>query len=253
MTLVFAAVLLTTPAFAEISRDELKKALQRSPDIVLDVLRENKKAFFDIVQEAAQEHQQRRAKAAEEAEQKALEEAFKNPLEPEVGGKTRVRGDKNAKYTLVEYSDFQCPYCQQGYHTVEALRKKYGKDLRFVFKHMPLSFHPQAMPAAQHMEAAALQSQEKAWLYHDKLFENQSRLGPELYQELAKTLGLDWNRMKKDVESEAVKKTIEADINEAKKFGFTGTPGFLLNGIPVRGAYPIEHFESIIERLGKQN
>lgn len=249
--LIAASLLIAAPAFADISRDELKNVLSKNPDLVLDVLKENKKAFFDLVQDAAREAQQRRAKDEEEAEQNALEEAFKNPLKPEVGAKTRFRGDKKAKYTLVEYSDFQCPYCQRGFQTVETLRKKYGKELRFVFKHMPLNFHPQAMPAAQHMEAAAVQSPEKAWLFHDKLFENQGRLGPELYQELAKTLGLDWEKLSKDAASDAVKQRIEADINEAKKFGFTGTPGYLLNGIPAKGAYPPEFFDGVISRLEK--
>lgn len=254
MTKVFAAAfLLAAPLSAALDRAELKSALQKNPDLVLDVLKENKKAFFDIVQEAAREEQQRRASEEEEKEKKAFEEAFKNPLKPEIGKKTRVRGDKGAKLTVVEYSDFQCPYCHKGYVIVETLRKKHGKNLRFVYKHMPLHFHPEAMPAALLMEAAALQSEDKAWRLHDKLFENQNRLGTELYKELAKELSLDWARLEKDMKSEAVKAAVEADIKEAKKFGFTGTPGFLVNGIPVRGAYPIEHFDSIIERLGVSN
>jgi len=160
-----------------------------------------------------------------------------------------VRGNTGAKYTLVEYSDFQCPYCAAGYQLVEELRKKYGKDLRFIFRHLPLPFHSQAMPAAQWLEAVAIQSPEKAWRFHDILFQNQDKLGGELFRKTAKDLGLDVERCEKDIDSQAVKDRIAADMEEATRFGFEGTPGFLLNGIPVKGAYPVAHFGEIISRL----
>ncbi len=248
-----ASVTLSALARAgEPSEAQIKKALEKNPDLVLDVLRSHKKEFFDLVQEAAQEEQTRRQKEAQEAEEKAFETSFKNPFKPSLDAKTHLRGNKDAKYTLVEYSDFQCPYCSRGYQVVEALRKKYGSDLRFTFKNMPLPFHPMAMPAAQYFEAAALQSADKAWTLHDKMFENQANLSEDFIKKTAKELGLDLSRLEKDVKGDAVKAKIEADINEAKGFDFTGTPGFLLNGIPVRGAYPVEKFDSIIERL-KEN
>ncbi|MBI3553134.1 MAG: thioredoxin domain-containing protein [Elusimicrobia bacterium] len=233
----------------EPSEAEIKQALDRNPNLVLDVLRAHKKEFFDVVQEAAQDEQVRRQKEAAEAEEKAFDESFKNPLKPAVDGKAHVRGTKKAKYTLVEYSDFQCPYCGRGYQTVEALRKKYGDDLRFIYKNMPLPMHPMAMPAAQYFEAAALQSVDKAWALHDKMFQNQGALSEDFIKTSAKELGLDVDKLDKDSKSDAVKSKIEADINEAKGFDFTGTPGFLLNGIPVRGAYPPEKFNTIIDRL----
>ncbi|OGR84583.1 MAG: hypothetical protein A3J74_02975 [Elusimicrobia bacterium RIFCSPHIGHO2_02_FULL_57_9] len=215
-------------------------------------MRSNKKAAFEIINEAAREEQARRQQEQQEAEKKEFENSFKKPLKPEISDKTRMRGNRGAKLTLVEYSDFQCPYCSRGYQTVEELRKKYGASLRFVYKNLPLNFHPQAMPAAQYFEAASLQSPEKAWAFHDKLFENQAKLGEPFYKETAKALGLDLARLEKDAQSPAVKDKIEADLAEAKKFGFDGTPAFLINGIPVRGAYPVEHFESIITKLDKK-
>ncbi|MDD5656512.1 MAG: thioredoxin domain-containing protein [Elusimicrobia bacterium] len=239
----------TTLHGAELSRDELKKALQANPDLVLDVLRQNKKAFFEVVTQAAQEEQTRRQKEQEEAQTKELDERIKNPFKPAVTNKSLVRGNRKAKLTLVEYSDFQCPYCSRGYETVEALRKKYGDKLRVVFKNKPLPFHPQAMPAAQWLVAASLQSQEKAWAFHDQLFQNQAKLGDAFFKEAAKSAGLDVAKLEKDAQSQAVKDAIEADIKEATDFGFEGTPGFLINGVPVRGAYPIEHFDMIIQKL----
>lgn len=248
--LILAAAAAAIPArAASLSKDEIKKVLDKNPDLVLDVLRQNKKAFFEIVIQADQEERTRRQQEAEEAQRKELDERIKNPLVPAITEKTRVRGNRDAKYTLVEYSDFQCPYCSKGYKTVESLRQKYGKDLRVVFKNLPLPFHDQAMTAAQWFEAATLQSADKAWSFHDKLFENQDKLGVAFYKETAKSLGLDVAKLEKDAQSQAVKDAIDADMKEAKGFDFTGTPGFLFNGIPVRGAYPPEYFEEIIKKL----
>ena len=134
-------------------------------------------------------------------------------------------------------------------YNLEQLRKTHGDKLRVVFKNMPLNFHPQAMPAAQWFEALALQSPEKAWAFHDTLFEHQDKLGEEYFKLLAKDLGLDVAKAAKDAKSEAVKNKIEADIKEAKKFGIEGTPAYLINGVPLRGAYPVEAFEEVISKL----
>lgn len=236
-------------AAAEISREDLKAALKKNPEVLIEALKDNRKALFEVVSQAAQEEQEHRQKEQELAAQKEVEDAIKNPLKPEIGAKTRIRGNKDAKITLIEYSDFQCPYCARGFRTVEELRKRHGKDLRFIYKHMPLSFHPEAMPAARWLEAVALQSPEKSWAFHDKLFENQDKLGEAYYKQVVKELGLDVEKAEKDSKSDAVAQKIEADINEAKKFGMSGTPGFLVNGVPVRGAYPLEHFEDIIAKV----
>jgi protein-disulfide isomerase len=239
------------------SGDSLKKALAANPDVFLTALRQNKKELLDIVMKASQEEKTRVAQEEESAAQKEVAERIKNPLKPAITTKTRIRGNPNAKYTLVEYSDFQCPFCGPqtprgapgGYTIAETLREKYGNDLRFIFKNKPLAFHPNAAPAAQWFEAATLQSPEKAWAFHDKLFQNQSKLGDAFYEATAKALGLDVSRIKKDLQSQAVKDAIDADIKEADSFGLGGTPGFLINGVPVPGAYPVEYFDDIIKKL----
>jgi protein-disulfide isomerase len=247
------ALLLASGAHAAaISRDELKKALDANPDLVLEALKKADKAkFFELVVDAQRDFQMAKQAEEEKREAEELENAFKNPLKPALDSKTRFRGDKNAPITLVEYSDFQCPYCQRGYRTVEQFREKYGKKVRFVFKHLPLTnIHPEAMPSAQWMEAIALQNEEKSWKFHDKLFENQDKLGDAFYRQVAKELGVDVEKAAKDAKSKAVQDRIDADMAEAKKFGFSGTPGFLINGVPLRGAYPLPHFDKIVERLG---
>lgn len=249
----FILILCVSAHAAPISKEELKKALDKNPELIIEALRGQKKELFELVLQAQQETQARMQKEEEETKKKEFEESFKNPMVPQFDAKTRIRGNKNAKYTLVEYSDFQCPFCVKGFHNVETMRKKYGEDLRFVFKHLPLTdMHPQALPAAQWVEAAGLQSPEKAWQMHDKFFANQTRLGEELYRETAKELGLDLKKLEVDVKSKAVQERIDADVAEARKFGFSGTPGFLINGIPVRGAYPPEFFDTIIIKIDQQ-
>ncbi len=249
LTALFS-MLLAAPVSAELSRDDLQKALNANPDLVLSALtKADKIKFFELIVESQREYQKN--KAAEEAKREEMERdnAIKNPLKPEIGANDRVRGNANAPITIVEYSDFQCPYCVTGYKNLEQLRKAHGDTLRVVFKNMPLSFHPLAMPAAQWFEALALQSPEKAWAFHDALFENQNKLGEDYFKSLTKDLKLDVLKAAKDAKSDAVKKKIEADMQEAKKFGIEGTPVYLINGVPLRGAYPVEAFEKLIAKL----
>lgn len=245
------SVLIAAPALAAVSREDLKKALVANPDLVLEALKNaKKKDFFELIISAQKEYQMEKMKEEEVLEKEAYEKAFANPYKPIIDAKTHVRGDAKAPITIVEYSDFQCPFCERGYRTVEQLRKKYGAKLRVVFKQEPSNpRHPEAIPAASWMEAVALQSPEKAWLFHDKMFENQDKLGDEFYRRTVKELGLDVARAAKDKDGKAVQEKLEADSKESHEFGFHGTPGFLVNGIPLRGAYPVADFDKIIERL----
>ena len=255
MNRIAAAVLcalVASPSFAAITRDELKKALDANPDLVLAALKKSDKAaFFDVVVDAQKEYQIKKEKEAEEQEKKDLDNAFKNPYKPVIDEKTRIRGDKNAPITLVEYSDFECPYCARGYQVLEQVRQKYGPKMRFIYKNMPLvAIHHLAMPAAQWFEAVAVQNPDKAWIFQDKMFQNQGQIGDEFFRKTVKDLGLDVKKAEKDRLSDAVQAKIQADMKEAREFGFTGTPGFLINGVPLRGAYPPEEFDKIIAKLG---
>ncbi len=244
------AAILAVPASAAISRDDLKKALEANPDLVLAALKKADKAkFFEIIVESQQEFQKKKQIEEAKREETERENAIKNPLKPAITDASRQRGPKDAPITIVEYSDFQCPYCSAGYKNLEQLRKLHGDKLRVVFKNFPLNFHPLAMPAAQWFEALALQSPEKAWAFHDMMFENQSKLGEDYFKAVTKDLGLDAAKAAKDAKSEAVAKKIEADMVEAKGFGIEGTPAYLINGVPLRGAYPVEAFEKIIAKL----
>lgn len=251
--LATAVLTCATTQAGEIAGEELARVLRDNPNVLIEAITTNRKAIFDIINQTGLEEQARARMEAEQAAQKAYEDTFKNPLKPAIDARTRVRGAVDAKYTLVEYADFQCPYCAAGYQTVAELRKQHSNNLRFIFKHLPLPFHPEAMPAAQWFEAIAIQSPEKAWRFHDILFENQDKLGIDFYRKTAKDLGLDVKKCERDAASQAVKERIAADMVEAQKFGFDGTPGFLLNGVPVKGAYPVAHFEDVIKKLQAAN
>jgi protein-disulfide isomerase len=236
------------------SKDELKKIIKENPEIITEAIVANPEKFIDALNSAVKVAQEGQGKKREEEEKKALEESFDKPLAAEIPADESFRGTADAPITLIEYSDFECPFCSRGYNTVMELMAKYKGKIRFAYKHLPLSFHPQAMPAAQYYEAILLQSPEKAWEFHDEIYKNQRKLqnGEAFFKELAKKLKVDMVKLAKDVKSEAVQKHIDADIAEAGKFGLQGTPGFLLNGIPVKGAYPASHFDTLIEELKKR-
>lgn len=233
------------------NEDQLKEALKKDPSILTEAIKANPSEFIEALNEAVQVARADMQKKKEAEEKKKFEAYFDEPLKPEIRDEELIRGTKGAPITLVEYSDFECPYCSKGYVTVLELLEKYEGKIQFVYKHLPLSFHPNALPAAKYYEAIRMQSEDKAIKFHDNLFENLAKVkkGEKYFKSVAKELGVDMKKLAKDVKSEEVAKRIEQDQKEAAKFGFQGTPGFLLNGIPVKGAYPTDHFVGIIDQL----
>jgi protein-disulfide isomerase len=161
-----------------------------------------------------------------------------------------AKGPANAKVTLVEFSDFQCPFCGRVIPTLDEIRREYGDDVRVVFKHLPLSMHSKAPEA--HAAAEAAHRQGKFWEMHDRIFADQRNMSTEKYVEYAEQIGLDVERFKKDMVSPQVRQKIEADVAEATRLGVSSTPGFFVNGRYIRGAQPFSAFKVVIdEELGK--
>lgn len=161
-----------------------------------------------------------------------------------------VRGNPQAKLAIVDFSDFECPFCSRVAPTLQQIEREYGEDVRLVFKHLPLSMHQKA-PAA-HAAAEAAHRQGKFWEMHDLIFGGQSDMSPERYLEYAQRIGLDVERFKKDVGSADVKRKIDSDVAEATRLGVMSTPGFFVNGRYLRGAQPFEAFKALIdEELGR--
>jgi len=165
-------------------------------------------------------------------------------------GKSAQKGPSDALVTIVEFSEFQCPFCKRVNPTIKQIQDTYGKDVRFVFKHNPLPFHKDAMPAAElAMEA---NEQGKFWEAHDKLFENQQALTRENLDAYAKELGLNVGKVKAALDSGKHKAAIEADQTLARGLGASGTPSFFINGRSLRGAQPFDAFKAVIdEELAK--
>ena len=233
------------------SPKQLKEAVEKDPSIVFAAIEKDPEKFIDVVNKAAREAQQKGAEKAAQDEGKKRDEEFANPLKPVIEEGRASEGPKDAKITIVEYSDFECPYCGRGYQTLREVMKAYPNQIFFVFKHLPLDFHPKALPAAKYFEAVARQSAEKAYKFHDLVFENQGDLrskGDAFLKDSAKKAGADMKKLDKDLADPKLMDRINADMEEAKKFNFSGTPGFLINGVSLRGAYPFSEFKSIIDR-----
>ena len=139
-----------------------------------------------------------------------------------------ARGSADALVTLVEFSDYQCPYCRQGHATVSQVEKKYAGKIRLVMKQFPLvSLHPQAMPAAKAAVAAGLQG--RYWEMHDRLFAS-PQLDPDTLERYAKEIGLDVDRWKRDQADPKVAAIIQRDMDLATNVNVSGTPAFFVNG-----------------------
>jgi protein-disulfide isomerase len=235
-------------------KQQMAKILAEDPKILTDAIEKNPAEFITALQNAAKNAQDAMGKKREDEEKKKLEESFDKPLLAEIRSDEAIRGPKDAPLTLVEYSDFECPFCTRGYQTVMDLMKKYPGKIRFIYKHLPLNFHEQAMISSQYYEAIRLQDEKKAFEFHDEIFKNQGKLknGTAFLDSITKKVGADLAKVKKDVNSDAVKNRIEADMKEAASFGMQGTPGFLLNGVPVRGAYPADYFVGLVDELQKR-
>lgn len=230
---------------------QIKEAVEKDPSIVFVAIEKDPEKFIEVVNKAARAAQEKGSEKAQKEESAKRDEEFKNPLKPVVEDGRAILGAAAAPITIIEYSDFECPYCSRGFQTVKEVEKAYGDKVRIVFKHLPLDFHPKAMPAAKYFEAIARQSPEKAYKWHDLIFENQGELrakGDVFMKDSAKKVGVDLKKIEKDLQDPKLMERITADMEEAKKFGFSGTPGFLINGVSLKGAYPFPEFKTIIDR-----
>lgn len=159
-----------------------------------------------------------------------------------------IQGAPSAPVVLIEYADYQCPYCRQAYYIVKKLQQKFGDELTFVFRNFPLvQLHPQALHAAMAAEAAG--KQEKFWEMHDIIFENQRSLSDDSFLTYAREIGLDINKFKEDFASDEVLAKIEEDLRSGRKAGVEGTPSFFINGRFFDGNWTTSELDEYIEAL----
>lgn len=223
----------------------MRAVSQTNPSLkeqVLQIIRENP----EVILESVQAYQKKQRQAQESTRQAFLQTLKANPKG--VVGSSPLQGAKDAKVLLLEFSDFQCPFCAKAQATLKEFMSKHSSQVALVYKHFPLtSIHPEAMPAAKAAWAAGQQG--KFWQYHDALFAQQEKLGDGFYIATAKSLGLDVNRFNRDRNSAAATAAIQQDIQMAEKLGVDGTPFFVMNGEPFSGALQVSDLEEILARV----
>jgi protein-disulfide isomerase len=154
-------------------------------------------------------------------------------------------GGKDAPVTIVEFTDFQCPFCKASEATLKQLREKYGDKIRLVHMDFPLPFHSHALDAAK--AARCANEQGKFWQFHDALFANQNKLAPTDLKATAKTLGMNTTQFDACFDKAKYEAQIKADQAAGQKVGVDGTPAFFIDGRPLTGAQPVPKFEEIID------
>ncbi|MCP5040583.1 MAG: thioredoxin domain-containing protein [bacterium] len=156
------------------------------------------------------------------------------------------RGPRDAPVTIVEFSDYQCPFCRRAEDTIHQLEALYPGKLRIVYRHLPLEFHDNAMPAAR--AAVCAEEQSRFWDYHDRLFANPQALSEDRLLAYASDLELDGEAFRSCLDADTTRERVEADIQIARNAGASATPTFFINGILLRGAQPLQAFRSVIDR-----
>ncbi len=165
-----------------------------------------------------------------------------------VSEQDHIQGSADAKCTVVEYGDYECPHCRHAYSIVKRVQKHFGKKLRFVFRNFPLvEMHPHAESAAETAEYAGTQG--KFWEMHDGLFENQEQLGGALYLRLAQQLGLPPQDLRAAVEKREFLARVKSDFTGGVKSGVNGTPTFFMNGKRHDGPFEYEDLVEGIEEV----
>ncbi len=173
---------------------------------------------------------------------KLLLEPYRVPVE--LAG-APLRGNPKAPVTIVEFSDFQCPFCVRARPTVNKVREVYGDRVRFAFRHYPLDFHPQAQKAGE--AAACAGEQDRFWQMHDRLWENPQKLGVPELKAHAQAIGLNPAAFATCLDSGRHAGLVESDMKAGQAYGVSGTPAFFVNGRPLVGAQPFEAFQAVIE------
>lgn len=208
---------------------------------VLQIIRDHP----EVLIESVQAYQERKQEELQQSQQAFLQQVKSDPVS--VIGNSPTTGTAANKIVLLEFSDFQCPFCAQAEPTVQQFMAQHQDEVTLVYKHFPLSqIHPQAESSAQ--AAWAAQKQGKFWEYHDALFAQQDQLGEDLYLAIAEDLDLDLEQFNRDRNSPEAKAAINEDLTLAQKVGIRGTPFFALNGQVLSLPLKISAMEDILAK-----
>jgi len=158
-----------------------------------------------------------------------------------------IRGNKNAKITIIEFADLQCPFSLKFHNTMKQVMENYPDDVRWIYRHFPLKSHKYARQAAEASECAG--DQDKFWEYADKLFENQKKINSDYFSAAAKELELNIPEFENCLSSGKYSDKVNSDYSQGKQAGVTGEPGNIINGELVAGAVSYEKIREKIEKL----
>ncbi|MDE7064637.1 MAG: thioredoxin domain-containing protein [Desulfovibrionaceae bacterium] len=220
----------------------LRQVFQEKPELVMEVLRQNSESVLDIAQQGSTLRRKRSLEGQ-------WREDMKQPKKVALANRP-VMGPAAAPVTIVAFSDFTCPYCQQGAATLTRILGDYGDNVRYIFKHMPLGKDTPGRMASEYFVAAALQNPEKAWKLYTEFFEQRERLiadGEPFLKETAKNAGLDMRKLAADLKNKKATAIIDEDLADAQRLGVEGTPYFLVNNLVVRGALSYDLFKDAVD------
>jgi protein-disulfide isomerase len=224
----------------------LAQSVKVSPQLekqILEVLRRHPDVMLEVLQKYAVEQQQKEVQAQAEA----IKQIRKNTKA--LIGDSPVMGASDRQIVMVEFSDFQCPFCGTANKNVKQFMAKYKDKVTLVYKHFPLTqIHPEALPAARASWAANKQG--KFWEYHDVLFGNQAKLNEAFYLETATSLKLDIKKF--DADRKIADNFILEDFKLGRKLGIDGTPVFIINGEVVTGAASLADLEKALAKVTKK-
>jgi protein-disulfide isomerase len=236
------------PTDADVKKlvEDAKKKGQLPEQVTLDQVRPQAVQF--LKQKGKNERQQAFIAELRKKANVKLTSAMRMPVSArtQVAADGPSRGPNVAPVTLVEFSDFECPFCGKGRTIVEDVMKAYPGKIRLVFRQFPLeNLHPHAEKAAE--ASLCANEQGKFWQFHDKLFDNREKLAIEDLKGYAKALGLNTSKFDQCLDSGQFTARVKADQEAGSKVGVSGTPAFFINGVNLSGAVPVEEFKQIID------
>ena len=236
LTIALAIATWVVPVQSAIAAVRVSAELEQQ---ILQVIRDHPEVLVESVAAYQQQQQQQRQEQVEAV----LQNLKAHP--DEAIGQSPTLGSASQEVVLLEFSDFQCPYCARAREALEEFVARNEDEVTLVYKNFPLvNIHPQAMPAAKAAWAAGQQG--KFWPYHDALFSQQDRLGEDLYLEIAETLGLDLELFNRDRGGETASRAIEQDVAMAVKLAVPGTPFLVMNGEVFQDRVEVENLEQLL-------
>ena len=243
---IFAALLLFLLISGCVNKQMLKEqiaeAIKENPQIVLDAMRESSVEMLEIVEQGVNQRERNKREAMFNAE-------IANPLTPAIFAERPMLGNPDAPVTIVEYTDFLCPYCSKAAKVVSKLATEQPQKYKLLFKHLPM--HKNSRQLALIFEALALSSKEQAFKFHDLAFKFQKQLYEDesgaVLGRILDEIGVDKAQLQKNLQNKKLQQYLADDEAETKKFDIDATPTFLVNGVSIRGYLPVERFEGMVD------